>query len=110
MNSIPKIVFSKTLDKTTWNNTRLIKENIGQECKKLKQRHDKDIFIFGSANLALTFRNLDLIDEYRIMVNPVILGQGNTLFKPAKERLKLKLIKTRSFISGNVLLYYEPDR
>jgi dihydrofolate reductase len=110
MNSIPKIVYSKTLDRTDWNNTRLIKEVVDEECKKLKEQNDQDIFIFGSANLATTFRNLDLIDEYRIMVNPVILGQGNTLFKPSSERLKLKLIKTRSFISGNVLLYYQPIR
>ena len=110
MNSIPKIVFSKTLDKTEWNNTRLIKENIEQECKKLKQQNDKDIFIFGSANLASSFKSLNLIDEYRIMINPIILGQGNTLFKPTKERLKLRFIKTRTFNSGNVLLYYESKR
>lgn len=110
MNSISKIVFSKTLDKTDWNNTRLIKKNIEQECIKLKQQNDHDIFIFGSANLASTLINLDLVDEFRIMINPIILSRGNTLFKPTKGRIKLRFIKTRPFKSGNVLLYYEPER
>lgn len=110
MNSIPKIVFTKTLDKAEWNNTRLIKGNIEQECKKLKLENDKDIFIFGSANLASALKKLDLIDEYRIIINPIILGRGNPLFRQADEPLKLKLIRTRTFISGNVLLYYEPKR
>jgi dihydrofolate reductase len=110
MNSIAKIVFTRTLHKTEWNNTRLVKGNIEQEVKKLKQENDKDIFIFGSANLASAFKKLDLIDEYRIIINPIILGRGNPLFRLADEPLKLKLIRTKSFISGNVLLYYEPKR
>jgi dihydrofolate reductase len=110
MNSIPKIVFSKTLVKTDWNNTTLIKKNIEQECKKLKQQYDHDIFIFGSANLASTLINLDLVDEFRIMINPIILSQGNTLFKSLKGRIKLRCIKIRTFKSGNVLLYYKPER
>jgi dihydrofolate reductase len=110
MNSIPKIVFSRTLDKTGWNNTRLVRGNIEKVCKQLKQENDKDIFIFGSANLATEFKKLGLIDEYRIIINPIILGKGNPLFRPADEPLKLKLIKIRSFITGNVLLYYETKR
>jgi dihydrofolate reductase len=108
MNSIQKIVFSKTLNKVGWINTRLVKGNPEEECRKLKQLNDKDIFIFGSANLVSTFLNPGLIDEYRIMINPVILGQGNPLFKPSSDRLQLRLIKARTFKSGNVLLYYEP--
>lgn len=110
MNSIAKIVFTRTLDKTEWNNTRLVKGDIELECEKLKLENEKDIFIFGSANLATSFKKLDLIDEYRIIINPIILGRGNPLFKPADEPLKLKLIRIRPFISGNVLLYYEPKR
>ncbi|MGC1392296.1 MAG: dihydrofolate reductase family protein [Bacteroidales bacterium] len=110
MNAIQKIVFSKTLDKTDWNNTRLIKKNIEHECKNLKQQSDHDVFIFGSANLASALIDLDLIDEFRIMINPIILGQGNVLFKPSNGRLNLRLINIRSFKSGNVLLYYEPSR
>jgi len=109
MNSIQKIVFSRTLDKAGWNNTRLVKGDPEEEFRKLKQIYDKDIFIFGSADLASTLMNRNLIDEYRIIINPIILGQGNTLFKPSREQLKLRLIKVRTFKSGNVLLYYQPE-
>lgn len=110
MNSIQKIVFSKTLDVADWNNTRLIKELTPEECIKLKQQNDRDIYIFGSANLASAFRKLDLIDEYRIIINPLLLGQGISLFKFAGQKQELKLIKTKTFGSGNILLYYEPKR
>lgn len=72
MNNMPKIVFSKTLDKVEWNNTRLVKGNIVEEISKLKQQPDKDLIIFGSAKLASSLINLGLIDEFRIMVNPVV--------------------------------------
>ncbi len=68
------------------------------------------LIIFGSSDLAVTFIQHDLIDEYRIMLNPVVLGSGKALFTGINERLKLKLVKTRTFRSGNVLLYYQPDR
>ena len=110
MDSIPKIVFSKTLLKANWNNTRLIKEISESEVKRLKQQSDKDIFIFGSANLASTFINLNLIDEYQFIINPIVLGQGNSLFKPMTKRLKLKLQQAKVFKSGNVLLYYDSIR
>lgn len=110
MNSKPKIVFSKTMAKAEWENTRLIKENIKIEMEKLKRLAGQDMIMMGSADLASTFRQLDLIDEYRIMVNPVVLGQGIPLFKQTTEQLNLKLIKTKTFNSGNVLLYYEPIR
>ena len=110
MNAKTKIVFSRTMTKAGWNNTRLIKDNILSEIKEIKRKPGKDLIIFGSANLASTFRELDLIDEYRIVINPVILGQGNPLFKTSTEQLNLNLIKTKTFNSGNVLLYYEPNR
>ncbi len=109
MNQTPKIVFSKTLNKADWINTRLIKDHIAEEITKLKQQPGKDLALFGSANLMATLMQLDLIDEHRIMVNPVILGAGTPLFKP-KGRLNLKLLKTRTFGNGNVLLCYEPVR
>lgn len=108
MNSKPKIVFSKTMEKAEWNNTLLIKGNVAAEIKKLKRLQGKDLIIFGGADLASTFRQLDLIDEYRVMVNPIVLGQGTPYFKQATGQLNLKLIKTRTFNSGNVLLCYEP--
>ena len=108
MNTMPKIVFSRTLDKVEWNNTRLVKGDAVKEISQLKQEPGKDLLIFGSADLASTLTNLGLIDEYRIMVNPVVLGKGKPLFKDVKEKLNLRLLKTKTFGNGNVLLYYEP--
>jgi dihydrofolate reductase len=79
--NVPKVVFSKTLKMVEWNNTRLIKDNIAEEISKLKQQPGKDLVIFGSPGLAQTFIQLDLIDEYRLTVNPVVLGSGIPLFK-----------------------------
>ncbi len=110
MNRLPKIVFSRTLEKAEWNNTRLVKDHVAEEISKLKQQPGKDLALFGSANLMSTLMQLDLIDEHRIMVNPVILGGGNPLFKHARNKLSLKLIRTRTFGNGNVLLCYQPDR
>ena len=110
MNSLPKIVFSKTLSSVEWNNTRLVKENVAEEVLKRKQQPGNDMFIFGSADLSITFIKHGLIDEYRIIVNPVVLGSGIPLFKGIDRKLNLKLIKTRAFKSGNVLLYYKPAK
>jgi dihydrofolate reductase len=109
MNDLPKIVFSKTLSTLDWQNTRLIKNNFLEEMLKLKQQPGKNLIIFGSSDLAVTFMENGLIDEYRVMVNPVVLGAGKTLFKGINGRRDLKLLKTKLFDSGNVLFYYEPD-
>ena len=109
MNSLSKMVFSKTLDKAEWNNTRLVKADIAKEVLKQKQQSGKDIAIFGSANLMSTLIEADLIDEHRVMVNPVILGVGTPLFR-TKDKLNLKPINTRTFGNGNVLLCYEAER
>lgn len=108
MNSLPKIVFSKTLEKAEWENTKLVRDNIVEEVSKLKERSGKDIAIFGSSDLAVTLIDLGLIDEFRIMINPVVLGEGKPILQGIKSKLELKLLKTRTFKSGNVLLYYEP--
>ena len=108
MNNLPKIVFSKTLQKVEWKNSRLVKNNIGEEISKLKQQPGKDMAILGSANLASYLLPLGLIDEYRMILNPVLIGSGNPLFQGIKERLKLKLSGTKSFGSGVVVLYYQP--
>lgn len=110
MNEKPKIVFSRTLEKAEWNKTRLIKDNVAQEVTKLKQQPGKDLIIFGSSDLAASFAEMGLIDEYRIMVSPVVLGGGKPLFRGIGHRLNLKLVKTRTFGNGNVLLYYQPER
>lgn len=111
MNEIPKIVFSRTLDKAPWgkwNNARVVKENIAEEIAKLKQQPGKDMVIFGGANLAQTFMQHGLIDEYRLLVNPIVLGGGTPLFKSGSNRINLKLLKTQAFNSGVVGLYYQP--
>ena len=107
MNSFSKVVISRTLDKAEWNNTRLIADHVAEEVTRLKQQSGKDLAIFGSANLTASLMRMGLVDELRIMVNPVILGQGTPLFKGVTEKVDLKLINTRVFRNGNVMLYYQ---
>ena len=108
MNSLPKLLFSRTLMSANWNNTRLIKGDAAEEISQLKRQPGKDIAVLGSADLASTFMQHGLIDEYRIMINPVVLGKGTPLFKNADRKLDLKLSRTKTFRSGNVLLCYVP--
>jgi len=108
INTVPKIVCSRTLDKAEWSNTTLVKENVPDEISKLKQQRGKDIVLFGSANLAATLTAHGLIDEYRLAVNPVVLGRGTPLFKDSPDRLDLKLLGTRPLESGVVILHYAP--
>ena len=110
MNDMPKIVFSKTLEKAEWKNSKLVKGDPAAEASKLKQQSGKDIAIFGSSNLAVALAERDLIDEYRIIVNPVFLGEGTPLLKGIKNKVELKLLRARTFESGNVLLSYAPVR
>ncbi|MHB8193006.1 MAG: dihydrofolate reductase family protein [Bellilinea sp.] len=110
MNKLPKFVFSKTLPKTEWHNTTLIKGDAAPELNILKQQPGKDLFIFGSADLSETFFRYGLIDEIRVMVNPLILGGGTTLFKPRRQKIPLILLKVKTFQNGNVLLFYRVER
>lgn len=106
MNTWPKIVFSHTLKQAAWNNTRLVNGEAVDELIKLKQQPGKDLIIFGSANLAASLTRAGLIDEYRLMVNPVILGAGVPLFQNVDNPINLKLSQSRVFQNGNVSLYY----
>jgi dihydrofolate reductase len=108
MNNADKIVFSRTLKKVEWNKTRIMKDNIEEEIKKMKQKPGKNMTLLGSGSILTQFAQQGLIDEYQIMVNPVILGNGKPIFKGIKHSLNLKLIKTKTFRNGNILLYYEP--
>lgn len=101
-----KIVFSKTLEKVEWKTARIIRDHIAEEIPKIKQQPGKDMVLLGGAGLASTFMNLGLIDEYHLIVNPILLGGGKRLFKDVKERQKLKLIDTKTFKSGKVVLHY----
>lgn len=109
MNALPKIVFSRTLEKVDWNNTRIIKANIVEELTSLKQQPGKDLLIFGSADLAAALIQNCLIDEFRVMVSPLILGGGTPLFQRIKTQLDLKLLEVKTFRNGNVLLTYQPN-
>ena len=108
MNAMPKIVASRSLAKAAWNNTTLIRENIAEEISRLKEQPGKDIGIFGSAELVATLLQSELIDEIRIFINPVILRKGNPFFHSTSERVNLKLLRTETFHSGNVLACYRP--
>jgi dihydrofolate reductase len=108
-----KIVVSRTLDRVAWGdaqNTVLIKDNIADEINSIKQQPGKDIWFLGSVALAQTFMQLDLIDEYRININPTVLGQGIPLFAGVTRTIPLKLLESRTLKSGVVALRYEPDR
>jgi dihydrofolate reductase len=108
MNRSDKIVFSRTLKKADWKNTRVVKDNIVEEIKKLKHVSGKDMTILGSGSIVTQFAELGLIDEYLIMVDPVALGNGTPIFKNIKHKLDLKLTETKTFKSGVVLLCYQP--
>jgi dihydrofolate reductase len=108
MNSLPKVVFSRTLAEASWNNTRLVKTDMVSAVRKMKQEPGKDMVIFGSGSIVSQLARENLIDEYQIVAHPVVLGKGRTMFDGIKERLTLKLGKTRTFSNGNVLLCYEP--
>ena len=106
MNSIPKLVFSRTLKSAEWNNTTIISEDASAEIKRLKQEDGKDMYVFGSANLSETFINDNLFDEYRIGIAPVILGNGRPLFKQGIAIENLSLVSTQQLLTGGVILKY----
>ena len=109
MNGYPKYVVSTTLgEPLEWNNSTLIKGNVAEEVSKLKQQPGKDILIFGSGELVNTLMQHDLIDEYRLMVFPVVVGSGKRLFKHGSATTVLRLVETKTFGSGVVVLSYQP--
>ncbi len=108
MNSIPKIVVSRTLKSADWNNTTLIRGDISNEIKRLKEEGSKDMYVFGSANLSETLMNENLFDEYRIGISPVILGNGNPLFKKDLKSYVLNLSSANVLKNGGVILTYTP--
>jgi dihydrofolate reductase len=110
MNALPKIVFSKTLDHVDWENSILIKDDIATAMLKLKQQPGKDMVILGSGSIVSAFTQMGLIDEYRIIINPVILGGGKLQFDEGIGKKQLKLTDVKSFKSGIVMLYYQPNQ
>ena len=109
---IPKIVFSNTLKKVDWKTAKLAKKDIKEEVLELRQSHNggsKPILV-GSRSLIVTLMNLNLIDEFQLCVQPIVLGSSLPLFKNVKDRINLKLLKTKTFGCGAVTLYYEPTK
>jgi dihydrofolate reductase len=110
MNRAEKVVFSRTLEKADWNNTRLVKDDMVGEIRRMKQQSGKDLTILGSGSIVAQLSPHGLIDEYQLLLNPVALGRGKTMFDSIRERLSFKLIRTRTFGNGNILLCYEPAK
>ena len=106
VDKVTKIVFSKTMKKAEWNNTIVINDNIAEEINKLKQQPGKDLVIFGSPGLAHSFMELDLIDEFQLTINPVLLGSGIPAYQNIKNKTNLKLVKSTTLKSGVVGLHY----
>ena len=109
VNALQKVVFSKSLEKAEWHNSKLLRAVNPAEIEKLKQEPGKDIVIYGSASIIQQLTNLGLIDEYQLLVHPIVLGGGKRLFKDVSNT-SLKLVETKTFSSGVVLLTYQPTK
>lgn len=114
MNTTPKIVVSKTLEKVEetehWKNIRLIKNNVAEEIKTLKAEPGKNMAVYGSNTLSVNLLEMGLLDEVRIMLNPVAIGSGTPLFKGIRNKISFQHLNAKSFKNGNVLLTYRPSQ
>jgi dihydrofolate reductase len=110
MENTPKIVFSKTLQTVEWKNSRLAQHDLANEIAHLKQQPGGDIVVFGGASLVAALTESNLVDEYQIKLEPIVLGVGKPLFRHVEDRIKLTLVKSKAFDSGVVGLYYQVDR
>jgi dihydrofolate reductase len=109
MNHLTKIVFSRTLQHASWNNTKVMKGDLAEAIRQMKKEPGNDMVILGSGSIVSQLSQQRLIDEYQIVLNPVVIGAGRTMFDGVQQKLPLKLTRTRTFSrSGNVLLAYEP--
>jgi dihydrofolate reductase len=102
---MPKIVFSKTLERADWNTT-VVRDLVVDDIKALKAQPGGDLAL-GGADLGAAFMRHDLVDEYRVYVHPVLIGRGRPMFQPADDRVSLRLVETRTFGNGVVLLRYQ---
>ena len=108
MNNITKVVFSRTLKTADWANTMLVNGPVAPAVRELKQQGAGNLFVFGSGNLSATFIREGLFDEYRLLITPIILGNGNHLFGHGLSHLRLKLLEAKPMASGSVILRYAP--
>ena len=107
MNRMPKVVFSRKMDKATWKNTTLVKTDPAAEVRKMKKESGPGLVVMGSGTIVSLLTQAGLIDEYQLVVNPIVLGKGRTLFEGVKEKIGLKRTNARTFGNGNVVLHYE---
>lgn len=110
MNESEKIVFSSTLKRADWNNTRIVKDNMIAELKKLKNISDKNMTILGSGTIITQLAQSGLIDEYQFAIDPVAIKTGTPVFQGISQQLELELFKTKTFKSGTILLFYQPKK
>lgn len=108
MNSLPKVVFSRTMDEASWKNTKLVKTDMPGTVRKMKKEPGNPLVILGSGSIVAQLAQERLIDEYQFVMIPVALGKGRTMFDGMKEKLTLALKGSRTFKNGNVFLCYEP--
>ena len=108
MNNLAKVVFSRTLEGAAWKNTTLVREDLVSAVREMKKAPGPDMVILGSGSIVGQLAEAGLIDEFQVIVNPLVLGAGRTLFEGVRRRIPLRLLKTRAFSNGNVILYYEP--
>jgi dihydrofolate reductase len=108
MNKAKKVVFSRTLATASWSNTRLVKDDLTGEIRRMKQAPGPDLMIFGSGSIIAQLAPHGLIDEYQIVINPILLGAGKSMFAGIPKKLALKHTQTRTFGNGNVMLWYQP--
>jgi dihydrofolate reductase len=108
MNEGQKVVFSRTLDNADWENTKLVKGDLAAEIRKMKAADGEDLVIMGSGTIVSQLAQERLIDEYQFVINPIVLGDGRTLFADVKEKMPLRRTSSRTFGNGNVVLCYEP--
>ncbi|WP_293895536.1 dihydrofolate reductase family protein [Flavobacterium sp.] len=108
--TMPKIVFTKTLDKSTWNNTTLAKGNLAEEVANLKKQNGKDIIVFGGADFVSSLINEGLIDEYHFIVNPTAISNGMTIFKSVDSMRKFTPIHSKLYPGGKTVLSYKPKK
>jgi len=108
MNKLPKVVFSRTLKEASWTNTRLVKDDIVAAVRKMKDEPGPGMAVLGSGSIVSQLTQARLIDEYQIVLNPIVIGKGRTLFETVTDKISLKRTKTKEFKNGNVVLWYEP--
>jgi dihydrofolate reductase len=107
MNRMAKVVFSRTLKETSWNNTRLVRDGLAAEIRRMKRESGEGMAILGSGSIVAQLTQEKLIDEYHFVVNPVILGAGRTMFDGVSRKMELKLNSSRAFQNGYVVVQYE---